>query len=75
MPNIGEHFPRPYEQPDLIAQDPDFGRVVCFCERVTRGELLRAMRSPIPPADARGPEPAHAGLDGPLPGLLLRRRS
>jgi glycerol-3-phosphate dehydrogenase len=54
MPNIGERFPRPYEQPHLIAGDPDFGRVVCFCERVTRGELLRALRSPIPPADIEG---------------------
>jgi len=54
MPNIGERFPRPYEQPQLIAGDPDFGRVVCFCERVTRGELTRALASPIPPLDLEG---------------------
>ena len=54
MPNIGEFAPRPYERPELIAREPDYGRIVCFCERVTRGELKAAMRSPIPPADLDG---------------------
>ncbi|TML28126.1 MAG: NAD(P)/FAD-dependent oxidoreductase, partial [Actinobacteria bacterium] len=39
MPNIGELAPRPHAQPERIAQNPDYGRVVCFCERVTRGEI------------------------------------
>ena len=39
----------------MIAADPDFGRVVCFCERVTRGELARARDvGPIPPHDLEG---------------------
>ena len=54
MPNIGERLPRPYRQPQLIDQDPDFGRVVCFCERVTRGELLRALSAPVPAVDLEG---------------------
>jgi glycerol-3-phosphate dehydrogenase len=54
MPNIGELAPRPYELPELIARDPDFGRVACFCERVTRGELEAAVRSAIPPRDLDG---------------------
>jgi glycerol-3-phosphate dehydrogenase len=54
MPNIGESFPRPYEQDQEIAADPDFGRIVCFCERVTKGEILRALSSPVPPADLDG---------------------
>jgi glycerol-3-phosphate dehydrogenase len=54
MPNIGELEPRPYERPEQIARDPDFGRIVCFCERVTRGELNAAMESPIPPWDLDG---------------------
>jgi glycerol-3-phosphate dehydrogenase len=54
MPNIGETSPRPFERPELIAEDPEFGRVVCFCERVTRGEVEAAMRSAIPPADVDG---------------------
>ena len=54
MANIGELAPRPYEQVERIAANPDYGRVVCFCERVTRGEILEALGSPIPPADLDG---------------------
>jgi glycerol-3-phosphate dehydrogenase len=45
MPNIGELSPRPYRQA---------GRMVCFCERVTLGEIDAAMRSTIPPVDLDG---------------------
>src|SRR5207253_3582372 len=38
MPNIGEGFPRPYMQPERIAENAEYGRIVCFCERVSRGE-------------------------------------
>jgi glycerol-3-phosphate dehydrogenase len=54
MPNIGERFPRPYTQADRIAGNPDYGRIVCFCERVTRGEIIDALASPIPPVDVDG---------------------
>jgi glycerol-3-phosphate dehydrogenase len=54
MPNIGEALPRPYQQADRIASDPDYGRIVCFCERVTRGELRDAFASPVPPVDLDG---------------------
>jgi glycerol-3-phosphate dehydrogenase len=48
MPNIGEAFPRPYQSAELIAADPDCGRIVCHCERVTRSEILAALRAPLP---------------------------
>jgi glycerol-3-phosphate dehydrogenase len=54
MPNIGEFGSRPYQDAELIDRDPDFGRIVCFCERVTRGEIEAALGSPIPPADPDG---------------------
>jgi glycerol-3-phosphate dehydrogenase len=54
MPNIGEAFARPYRQAELIGSDPDYGRVVCFCERVTRGEIRDALASPVPPVDLDG---------------------
>ena len=54
MPNIGEAFPRPYQREDLIASDSEYGRIVCFCERVTRGEIRDALASPIPPVDLDG---------------------
>ena len=48
MPNIGEAFPRPYQQPERIAANPDYGRIVCHCERVTHGEIVDAARAPVP---------------------------
>ncbi|WP_029108269.1 NAD(P)/FAD-dependent oxidoreductase [Mycobacterium sp. URHD0025] len=54
MPNLGEAFPRPYQQADKIAADPAYGRIVCFCERVTEGELRDACHSVIPPAALEG---------------------
>jgi glycerol-3-phosphate dehydrogenase len=37
MPNLGEAFLRPYESEEMIRKNPDYGRIVCHCERVTRG--------------------------------------
>jgi glycerol-3-phosphate dehydrogenase len=54
MPNLGEAFIRPYQNGPAIDDDPAYGRIVCFCERVTEGELRDACRSVIPPADIDG---------------------
>ncbi|MER6996742.1 FAD-dependent oxidoreductase [Streptomyces sp. NPDC000410] len=54
MPNIGEASPRPYRDADLIAGDPEYGTVVCHCERVTRGEIRDALAGDIPPASLDG---------------------
>ena len=54
MPNIGEFGARPYQDAELIDRDPDYGRIVCFCERVSRGEIEAALGSAIPPVDADG---------------------
>jgi len=54
MPNLGEVFPRPYARPELIEADPAYGRIICFCERVTEGEIRDALDSPIPPSDLDG---------------------
>lgn len=54
MPNIGEVVMRPYQDAERIAADPAYGHVVCFCERVTEGEIRDAYRSPLPPASLEG---------------------
>ena len=54
MPNIGEAGTRPYQDGALITRDPEYGRIVCFCERVTAGEVRDACNSTIPPADLDG---------------------
>ena len=38
----------------LVAQEPEYGRVICRCETVTEGEILEALRSPIPPRSVDG---------------------
>ena len=35
------------EQAALIAEDPDYGELVCRCEKVTKAEVLRAIRGPL----------------------------
>jgi len=54
MPNIGEAAARPYAQAEAIAADPEYGRIVCFCERVSRGEIRDAAKGPLPPTDLDG---------------------
>ncbi|GAA3375188.1 FAD-dependent oxidoreductase [Streptomyces racemochromogenes] len=54
MPNLGEAFPRPYRDAELIASDPEYGRIVCHCERVTRGEIRDALASTVPPGSLDG---------------------
>jgi glycerol-3-phosphate dehydrogenase len=54
MPYIGEAGTRPYQDAAAIAADPAYGQVVCYCERVTRGEIRDALASPVPPADLAG---------------------
>jgi glycerol-3-phosphate dehydrogenase len=48
MPNIGEAFLRPYQDTELIAKNSDYGRMVCYCERVSLGEVHDAICSDIP---------------------------
>lgn len=54
MPNIGEAGPRPYRDAAVIAGDPDYGRIVCFCERATLGEIRDAFRGPVPARSVDG---------------------
>ncbi len=45
VPNLTEDRHRPYQ---------DGGEIVCHCEWVTRGEIERAMESPLPAGDLNG---------------------
>ena len=35
------------ERAAMIAQNPDYGEIVCRCEEISRGEILDALRAPI----------------------------
>ncbi len=37
------------EQDELIKKDPRYGNIICKCEQISEGEILDAMRSPVPP--------------------------
>jgi len=54
MPTLAEADMRPYQDAELVSSDPTFGRIVCFCERVSEGELRDALTSPIPANDLGG---------------------
>ncbi len=42
------------EKNNLIAKNPAYGRVVCRCETITEGEIVEALKSPIPPVSLDG---------------------
>ncbi|MFE7463169.1 NAD(P)/FAD-dependent oxidoreductase [Streptomyces sp. NPDC057499] len=54
LPNLGESFPRPYQDATLIARDPAYGTLVCHCERVSAGEIRDALKSTVPPGSPDG---------------------
>lgn len=38
----------PEERAKLIAENPDYGIIICRCEEISKGEILDAIRSPLP---------------------------
>ncbi len=48
LPTIGQADIRPHQSAEMIAKNPQYAEMVCHCERVSRGELIDAMNSPIP---------------------------
>ena len=42
------------EKAALVAQNPAYGRIICRCETISEGEILDALRSPIPPRSVDG---------------------
>lgn len=44
----------PAEKAELVQKSPAYGRVICRCETVTEGEILAALKSPIPPRSVDG---------------------
>src|SRR5262249_40232794 len=42
------------DAPEKIAEDADYGRVVCACEGVSRGEIRDALKAAVPARDLEG---------------------
>ena len=53
-PFLGEQGVRPHADTAAIAADPEYGRIVCHCERVSRGEIRDALTSLVPARDVDG---------------------
>ena len=45
---IGEAFTRPYQNGELIQKNPEYGRILCHCERVSQGEVNDAICADVP---------------------------
>lgn len=54
MPPLGEKQLRPHADGELIGADSAYGQIVCYCERVSAGEIRDAINSPIPPGTLSG---------------------
>lgn len=42
------------EKAEVVKANPDYGRVICRCETVTEGEILDALKTPVPPRSVDG---------------------
>jgi glycerol-3-phosphate dehydrogenase len=61
--------------PEYLADArPDEGDVVCLCRTITRGELLAALRSPLPPATFDGLKRRTGAMLGECQGNLCAPR-
>ncbi len=54
MPELGERATRAFEDDRLVQADPAYGHIMCFCERVTEGEVRDALASALPASDLGG---------------------
>ncbi|SFY45190.1 NAD(P)/FAD-dependent oxidoreductase [Streptomyces atratus] len=70
MPNIGEATTRPYQDADLIAADTAYGTIVCFCERVTEGEIRDACHAPVPARSLEGLRRRTRAMNGRCQGFF-----
>jgi glycerol-3-phosphate dehydrogenase len=54
MPNVGEATGGPTRTPPASPLTPAYGQIVCFCERVTAGEIRDTFSATIPPTTFEG---------------------
>lgn len=70
MPPLGEHATRPHDDAMLVASDPDYGRIVCFCERVSLGEIRDTFATALPPRDLEGLRRRTRAMNGRCQGFF-----
>jgi glycerol-3-phosphate dehydrogenase len=70
MPTLAEHELRPFADADTIAADPAYGTLVCFCERVSEGEIRDAFSSAVPPRTLEGLRRRTRAMNGRCQGFF-----
>ena len=59
------------EQEQMIRQNPDYGQVICRCEKVTRAEILAAIHNPLGVDTMAGIKYRTRSMMGAVPGRIL----
>jgi glycerol-3-phosphate dehydrogenase len=70
MPTLAEHELRPFADAERIAADPTYGTLVCFCERVSEGEIRDAFETPVPPHTLEGLRRRTRAMNGRCQGFF-----
>jgi glycerol-3-phosphate dehydrogenase len=70
MPTLAEHERRPFADEEMIAADPAYGRLVCFCERVSEGEIRDTFNTPVPPRTLEGLRRRTRAMNGRCQGFF-----
>jgi len=48
QPKFADYLDRTGEWQEIVEEDADYGEIICRCEKVSKGEVLRAIHQPLP---------------------------
>jgi len=48
QPKFANYLDKTGEWQEIAGKDADYGEIICRCEKVSKGEMLRAIRQPLP---------------------------
>ena len=70
MPTLAEHELRPFADAERIAADSGYGKLVCYCERVSEGEIRDTFDTPVPPRTLEGLRRRTRAMNGRCQGFF-----
>jgi len=48
QPKFADYLDKVEEWQEIVEKDADYGEIICRCEKVSKGEMLEAIRQPVP---------------------------
>jgi glycerol-3-phosphate dehydrogenase len=48
QPKFADYLDKTGEWQEIVEKDADYGEIICRCEKVSKGEMLRAIYQPVP---------------------------